>query len=184
MTTPPNFVSGAILTAAQMSSVGSWLIKQQTVGSGVGSVNVTNAFTADYDSYKIIWSGGALSGNIPVYLQLGSSTTTYNWGLIYNVWSTGAVAGVGSIQTGVANYFGFAGAGDTTSAWANIELVNPFKAEYTHYFASSYGGTTTSGTCTGVHRTATSYTDFTLTADSGAMTGGVISVYGFKGSTT
>jgi hypothetical protein len=41
MATPPDFSSGAVLTAAQMNSVGLWLVKTQTVGTAVSSVAVT-----------------------------------------------------------------------------------------------------------------------------------------------
>jgi hypothetical protein len=41
MATPPDFSSGAVLTAAQMNSVGLWLVKTQTVGTTVSSVAVT-----------------------------------------------------------------------------------------------------------------------------------------------
>ena len=52
--TYPVFATGDVLNASDMNAVGLWLVKTQTIGSGVGSVAVTGAFSADYDNYKII----------------------------------------------------------------------------------------------------------------------------------
>jgi hypothetical protein len=76
MATPPDFTTGAVLTAAQMNAVGLWLVKTQTVGSAVPDVTVTDAFSADYDNYKILYTGGTASGAVgPLNMKLGSSTT-------------------------------------------------------------------------------------------------------------
>ena len=66
MATPPTFSSGAVLTAAQMNSVGMWLVKTQTVGTAVSSVTVTGAFSADYDNYLILMSGGTGSDSASI----------------------------------------------------------------------------------------------------------------------
>jgi len=48
--TYPSFTSGDILTAADMNAVGLWLVKTQTVGTAVSSVQVTGAFSSTYDN--------------------------------------------------------------------------------------------------------------------------------------
>jgi len=53
----PSFASGEVLTAADMNAVGLWLVKTQTVGTGVPSVVVTDAFSANYDNYLVTISG-------------------------------------------------------------------------------------------------------------------------------
>ena len=43
----PVFASGDVLNASDMNGVGLWLVKTQTIGTGVSSVVVTGAFSAD-----------------------------------------------------------------------------------------------------------------------------------------
>ena len=61
----------------------------------------------------------------------------------------------------------------------NCDLKNPFLAKYTTaQFAQAREAYQAVGS--GVHKVATSYTDFTLIPDSGTITGGTIKVYGYK----
>jgi hypothetical protein len=182
MATPPTFSSGAILTAAQMNSVGLWLVKSQTVGTAVSSVTVTGAFSADYDAYKIIWTGGTVSTSAAIGLQLrtaggSTSTTAYYGGMPYVTY-----AGVGAAASDTnAAQFTFAGGGDNAAfGQIDLTLLNPFLAKYTNISSSvvtgSYGGQ-----YNGVHTVATSYSDFVLDPFSTAtMTGGTIRVYGYR----
>jgi len=175
MTTPPDFTSGSVLTAAQMNAVGLWFIKTQTIGSAVSSVAVTGAFSADYDNYKIIISGGASSAQAFLTLQLGSSTTGYyyaNSGVTY-----AGVAFVGGTSNGSTFQAGSAFIGNGLQA--NIELQNPFLAKYT--FSQAQGMNTTFATpSVGYHGVATSYTGFTIGVTSGTITGGTIKIYGYR----
>ena len=75
MATPPVFVSGAILTAAQMNAVGLWLIKTQTIGSAVSSVSITDVFSSDYDNYLIKITGMTASAQADTTMQLAGITT-------------------------------------------------------------------------------------------------------------
>jgi hypothetical protein len=106
MATPPTFSSGTVLTAAQMNAVGLWLVKTQTIGNAVSSVAVTNAFSTDYDNYKIIISGGASSAQAFLTLQLGASATGYyyaNSGVTYaGVAFVGGASNTTSFQAGSA----------------------------------------------------------------------------------
>jgi hypothetical protein len=175
MATPPDFTSGAVLTAAQMNSVGLWLVKTQTIGTAVSSVTVTGAFSADYDNYKIIISGGASSAQAFLNLQLGASTTGYyyaNSGVTY-----AGVAFVGGASNTTSFLGGSAFIGNGLQA--NIELQNPFLAKYT--FSQCSGLNTTLATPSiGYHGVATSYTAFTILASTGTLTGGTIRVYGYR----
>jgi hypothetical protein len=45
--------------------------------------------------------------------------------------------------------------------------------------SQAYIGETETGTNSGLHKTATSYTDFTITPTTGTLTGGTIYVYGY-----
>ncbi len=153
------------------------LVKTQTIGSAVSSVTVTNAFSASYENYKIILSGGTGSiGNIDFSLKFGASAASYNWQLIYGSYSTSALA-TGASAAGAAQY---AGVSDSTAGnSAQIEVQSPFLAKYTT-FQAQVSRSTLGGTMTGVHQVASSYTDFTITASSGTLTGGTIFVYGYQ----
>jgi hypothetical protein len=161
-----------------MNAVGLWLVKSQTVGTTVASVTVTGAFSADYDNYRIIYSGGVGSAAVTnLALTLGASTTGY--------YSSTFFAGVGSatvsnagVNNGAAWTYG--GLSTTTSTSMDFDLMNPFLARTTVFANGTYTDTATFGTTNGVHSVATSYTDFTVTPGSGTLTGGTIRVYGYR----
>ena len=179
MATPPDFTPGAILTAAQMSAIGLWEVKSQTIGTAVSSVTVTGAFSADYDSYLIRVTGGSASTSLGLNLTLGSTTTGYYYG---GATSTYATASPASFAGTNATSWAFAGSGETSGLIMRVELNNPFLADETSYsnvFATMR--TTGSGGITvGYLNDTTSYTAFTLTTSTGTITGGTIRVYGLR----
>jgi hypothetical protein len=177
MTTPPDFTSGAVLTAAQMNSVGLWLVKTQTIGNAVSSVTVTGAFSADYDNYLITVSGGvnSLDGNV-LDLKFGSTVTGYYYSLIYSGWNN-VVTGAGGANVGNINYVAQAG---TSSLNGFIEVNSPFLTENTTVRASVANSTFYGGTTNGLLRNTTSYTSFIMATSGGTMTGGTIRVYGLR----
>lgn len=177
MAVPPDFVAGQVLTAAQMNAIGLWEIKSQTIGSAVSSVTVTGAFSADYDSYRIIVSGGSASTLMNLNMTLGSTVTGYYLGgqsITYAGVST-AVSG-----TNVASWV--IGASDTNGHSLICDLSNPFLADQTIVYGSYVVPTTTSAmqVHAGFLNNTTSYTAFTLTTSSGTITGGTIKVYGYR----
>jgi len=179
MATPPTFTSGAVLTAAQMNSVGLWLVKTQDVGNvAVTSVTVTGAFNADYQNYLVLMSGGTLTDNTSMFVQLGASTTGYYAFLNYGDIAAGTPLGANR-NNGVR--FAWVGGGKATFAsHASFQLVNPFGAVYTKLLNGSYQNDGGYGSTFGEHRVATSYTSFVLGPESGTMTGGTIRVYGYR----
>ena len=184
MTTPPTFSSGSVLTAAQMNSVGLWLVTTESVGTAVLSETVTNAFSADYDNYLILMSGGTGSASASISITLGASVTGYFGFLVYGDVGSNTVIGAARNNVSQMNWQG----GCTAAGQAAIvstTLLNPFKAAYTTFTNGGYrtvGTNPVYGTMQGEHRVATSYTSFTLTPDSGTLTGGTIYVYGYKGT--
>jgi len=179
MATPPDFSSGAVLTAAQMNSVGLWLVKTQTVGTAVSSVAVTNAFSADYDNYLITMSGGTGSLSHSSAIQLGASTTGYWTFMCYG--DTSAAVPLGAPRTNAANAAWLGGCqGTGQPAHLSTLVMNPFKAMYTKILNGTYQNANIFGTSQGEHRVATSYTGFTVIPDAGTLTGGTIRVYGYR----
>ena len=179
MTTPPDFSSGSILTAAQMNSVGLWLVKSQAVGTGVSSVTVTGAFSADYDNYLIVMSGGTSSVGGAVGIEIGGAPNNYYGFLAYGSSASSTVFGAGRNGTALLNWVGGSqGAGQAVHV--SVQVMNPFKALYTKFANGAYQELDAYGTMQGEHRVATSYTSFKLVPDSGTLTGGTIRVYGYR----
>jgi hypothetical protein len=180
MATPPIFSSGAVLTAAQMNSVGCWLVKSQTIGSAVSSVTVTDAFSADYDHYRIIVQANSIAAGGPyMTLQLGSTTTGYYWGApVVNY----AAATGSAISTNNGSSWNRLGPGGTAGMAGVYDLLNPFITENT-FITGTYADPATGGSAgvgSGYLNNTTSYTAFTVGVTSSTMTGGTIRVYGYR----
>ena len=171
-------VDTTLYTALGFNYPGLRLIKKQTVGSGVASVAVTGAFSATYENYKIIYTGGAQSAAQGINLQLGSTTTGYSNVLIYANYTIATPAAVS--QSNGSN-FSFAGYGDTTSTFLEAELYQPFLSEVTYYKTTHIqpASTGAAGYNSGIQNSTTSFTGFTLLPSGVTLTGGTIYVYGY-----
>ncbi len=179
MTTPPDFTSGAILTAAQMNGIGLWLVKTQTIGSAVSSQAVTGAFSADYEAYKVIISGGVGSASADLNVTLGATAAGYYAGYARADYPTGSAA---MASNNGASSWTRAGSASTDTLFANFDLINPFLTKRTiiNGFNAFQVTTLSGGAFGGFLDNATSYTGFTVTASTGTMTGGTIRVYGYR----
>ena len=175
----PDFSPGEVLTAAAMDSIGLWLVKTQTIGTGVSSVEVTGAFSSNYDNYLITVSGGSSSTSTDMRMRLGAATTGYYSFLIYGNYTAATVLG---FQSANAAQWGFNGSCSPNNLDAQINIKSPFLSRRTNYFANhSYADTTTGYYQSGGYLdNATSYTAFTLFPATGTMTGGTIRVYGYR----
>jgi hypothetical protein len=171
-------VDTTLFTALGGAYPGLRLVKKQTIGSGVSTVTVTDAFSSTYENYKVVVSGGAGSTVAYLSLQLGGSTTEYYGSLIYSNYTTSAVLGAGT--NNVAN-FRYAGTMAANGINVNAEVNSPFLAKNasirSHYYDASV-----SGVFTGYHNSVSSFTSLTLIPFSGTLTGGTIYVYGYGAS--
>lgn len=157
------------------------LVKTQTIGSAVSSVAVSDVFSATYDAYKIIITGGVTSASAAILrFTLGATVTNYYWAqngrTFADVDNSGASGGSAVAWRG--------GGGSSKILNMNVDLVGPFLSEET-YFTGQYLFPTSTGSTfnvTGFLDNTTSYTAFTLTPDSGTITGGTIRVYGYANS--
>jgi hypothetical protein len=175
----PDFSPGEVLTAAAMDSIGLWLVKTQTIGTAVSSVTVTDAFSADYDNYRIIVSGGVASANMAVNLTLGSTATGYYRAGVFVVYNSTTVNGIAQQnQTSFAEAF----SGTANQVAGIIDIINPFLAKTTGFQTNvaGVGPTRYALFLAGYLSDTTSYTAFTLTPSTGTMTGGTIRVYGYR----
>jgi hypothetical protein len=169
-------LGNAIDTTVAGLGSGLTLVKSQTIGSAVSSVVVTDAFSASYDNYKILISGGVASTGVELFLKLGASATNYNY-VQYGVNSLGSSLAIRlTSQTSF-----FASIGSVNEVSLNIDLMNPYLEKYTLMASQTWvTGNSTGYTTVGHQSLATSYTDFTLTPSSGTITGGEIRVYGYQ----
>jgi hypothetical protein len=181
--------AGQVLTVNSGATAPEWaavksgltLVKTQTIGSAVSTVNVTDAFSATYDNYKIIVSGGVGSTDTQLALKLGATTTGYYSFQIYGQYNAATVTGQAFSNT--ANFPG-SGVTSTASITGEFNLQNPNAAKNTHY-SSGWAQSNTLGNTLNIQgylANTTQYTDFTLTPAAGTLTGGTIRVYGYQNS--
>lgn len=171
-------VDATLFTALGGAYPGLRLIKKQTIGTGVSSITVTNAFSATYENYKIVVSGGTATTGLNTHMFLGASATQYYAGLNFTTFATSAPSNFGANNLTTWPYVGYF---DTNGHRVTIDVINPFLAKYTT-FNGPYISVNAAGHVAGVHNVATSYTDFTLSSPGGTVTGGTIYVYGYGAS--
>lgn len=152
-------------------------IKQQTIGTAVSSVTVSSAFSADYDNYVITCHGGASSAQGALGLQLGATVTGYYGNMIYSTHGSTAVLAVSDNNAVRFTHIGSAN-GDFISL--NVNLLNPFVASKTVATGVGTVYTTVNGSYNGWLNNSTSYTAFSLIPNAGTLTGGIITVYGYR----
>jgi hypothetical protein len=161
-----------------MNAVGLWLVKTQTVGTAVSSVQVTGAFSSTYNNYMITWVDGTVSANGAMTLTLGASATGYyqflNYGLVT------ASTPLGAARNNQTSWAWVGGGTAGQAGHVRCELFGPNLARYTKLIGGSYQNDLNYGTTVGEHRVATAYTDFTLAIDTGTFSGGTIRVYGYR----
>jgi hypothetical protein len=180
------YTAGQVLTASSLNanlsfaaSNGLALIKAQTIGTTVGSVTVTDAFSATYENYLIIISGGVASANANIAMILGATTANYAYNNMYMQYSSATVNGEAS--NSAANWIRVA-RGSANSLDGEINLKSPFEAKRTtaQFRTSSSASNELWSIGGGYLNDATSYTAFTLTPATGTLTGGTIYVYGYQ----
>jgi len=155
---------------------GSLVLLNTTSFSAVASQSVNDVFSATYDNYKIMVAGGSFSGND--YLTLSFSANSHNYSFNYVDYS-GASSYARGANTASFAFMGYGYSSDGITA--SIDVMSPFLAKRTAVNAST-SGEIWSGTCTGIHKQAISYSGFTLATGGATMTGGTIYVYGYGAS--
>ena len=156
------------------------LIKTQTIGSAVSSVAVTGVFSSSYDNYKVIVAGGSGSTNLTLNLTLGATATGYYYSGTLVQYTSSAVTG--QAQANQASMI--TGYSTSNGHSIDMDIQSPNLAARTAILTRT-GGLGTgwySFQYNGFLDNATQYTDFTLTTNTGTITGGTIRVYGYQNS--
>ena len=179
-----NGTAWVIPNAPAQNPTGLELVKTQTVGSGVSSIVVENAFLAEYDNYKITYTGGVGSTSIVLGLQFGVGTTM----TATNYFGTAAYTNLGAgawqiITDNPGTSATNVGGANSTNALLATEVLQPFLTKQTSFFGqynvSDFGRL-------GIHSYAqlsnTSFTSFRIATNTGTVTGGTIRVYGYRNS--
>ena len=187
MATPPVFVSGAVLTAAQMNKIGMWKISTTSL-SGV-TTNISNCFSSDYTNYRVICTNFN-----------GGTGTTRNLSMRFRTTSDDTTASYNSGQVGVysGTVFGSSGMGQTSASLGalsaqpsgsaaggfSIDIFTPNAALGTTYTGTlfTYQSDVTSyvyRTISGNMTTTTQYTGFSIIGVTDSLSG-TIQVYGYN----
>jgi hypothetical protein len=155
------------------------LVAKATIGSGVANVTMSNVFSAAYENYKIIVSGGVASTTNSLLFNFEGNTANYYSSIIFSSWGGSAPAAAGSNNIA---YWNEAGYGTTDNLNLHMDINNAFLAKNStaaiHSTVNNAAGSTTLNK--GFHNSATSFTGFRLVTNSGTITGGTIYVYGYR----
>jgi len=173
------FTTGEVLTASDtntyLANSGLVYVTSATIGTTVSSVTVSNCFSATYDHYRIIVSGGVASATSNLGLQLSGITgSVYNQLGYYQLWGASARSDYAATGTTV-----IACEANASAYIADVEIKNPFAS------VRKFGNTMSQSTNNQysmpfyINSTA-SATGFSLTTGSGTLTGGTITVYGYR----
>ncbi len=173
------FTTGEVLTAADtntyLANSGLVFVKSQTVGNAVSTVTVSSAFSTDYDNYKITYTNGSCSVVTILAMRLGGTTTQY-----YNAGISVPFTGASSLQQS-NNGSAWSPIGVTGADYANInaEVFSPFLSKKS-FVSYDYLYTLEYAKSGGYLNDTTSYTAFTVFPGGGTLTGGIITVYGYR----
>jgi hypothetical protein len=152
--------------------------------SSASAISLNDVFSATYDRYKIIvnQTGASVTGgNMQMRLRVsGSDNSATNYRSQLLEASSTSIGGVRT--TGATNWvIGRNQSGHRS--WVETDVINPFDSNLRPTFWSNYNdvitGNITFSTVSGALDVTTSYTGFTVLAESGNMTG-TISVYGYN----
>ena len=175
-----NGTGWVFLSTSRANAGGLDLVKTQTIGTGVSSVTVSDAFSSTYDNYRVLINVTSASGDVNLLAQLGTGTaTTTNYKSYLSTTFVSWTSGAGATQTNTTGLqAGFTGAG-ANSCTFDVNAPNLARPTFAfgHYGTSNNGGFTAS-----TQTDSTQFTSLHVLPASGTLTGGTIRVYGYVNS--
>jgi hypothetical protein len=157
-------------------------ITAQTIGTAVSSVTVSNCFSSTYDNYFINMGNGGIVSSYGPFLRfsLAGVTTNLWYGTGYYMQNASTITGFATTGTS----YGYAGIGETGSYGFKIDIQSPFLTKQKDFMVQYIGGGTS--TYSGIYNShcnsSASCASFTITPEYGTLTGGTITVYGYRKS--
>jgi hypothetical protein len=150
-----------------------------TIGANNTAVTVSNAFSAKYEAYKIVITGGVGSTSAYYQIQLGSTVTGYYSSALGTNFSSDTLV---VLRDNNAAQWSHCGNYSTVGSTMNVEVHNPFLATRTHFGTFMSFPSTALGAYrgSGYLNDTTSYTSFVVKASSGNFSSGQIRVYGYN----
>jgi hypothetical protein len=154
-----------------------WLITESTIPFASATYTTPTVFSSDYDNYRVIIRGVKSSGVSDLLINFGATTTGY-YGSAYFDNYNGAVTGTNRRNNGANLYIG--GVETTLGEQViSMDIANPFLAMSTSINGGYYGNGY-SGWFGGTQANATSFTTLTVRPAAGTISGGTITVYGYR----
>ena len=164
-------------TNTYLANSGLVYVTSVTAGTAVTTITVNNCFSATYDAYRIILTGGTAStASNQFSFNFNGAPAQWYGNMIYANFASGA-----PLSIGYNNATGVAHAASVSSSYtqAIIDVRSPYLATPS-FFWSSYVDGANGGTVQATNANSTSYTGFVLTILSGTITGGTVTVYGYR----
>jgi hypothetical protein len=181
MATPPDFTTGAVLTAAQMNAVGLWLVGSTSFGPTATSAELDNVFTSDFQTYEIHWIIFP-STAVNMFMQMrtgGANNATANYSSQKSSFSTTTVA---TARTTGQTSFSPADIYNTSDAnTGKITVFRPKETARTTFIATAQTsfGDTISWQATGQFGATTAFDGFRFFTSGGTFSGNM-KVYGYR----
>jgi hypothetical protein len=186
MAVTPDLTAGSILTASQvntyMINAGMTVVKTQSVGaSPVSTVTVASCFSATYDNYKIMYTNGQGSAAMDLSIQLSGITTAY-YGSIIHASSAPGLASVAGVNNAASWTYSGMMRSPGAGGFMDIDIYGPFLSTCRTRCHAPYirSDDQSFGTFTGIVENTASATGFVLGTSGGTISGGTITVYGYR----
>jgi len=160
----------------KVTQQGLTFIKSVSIGSGVSSVTVTDAFSSTFKNYLVIITAMASGSLQNLLVQCGNRGTAYFGSSTRTLFTSTSVTVINRYND--SNFY----AGEVSStgnAYYEMRFLQPNELTSTKFDARSFGGGywVNFG---GVNSTVETYTAFTFYPASGTLTGGTLQLYGYN----
>jgi hypothetical protein len=163
------------------------LVRIGSASLSANPTNITNVFSSTYKNYKIVIDNAVSTARGYMFFRIGAnvSTSIYYYASMSRV-SSGTTSNIeGNAQTFIRlTNWENATAANIRAIGATIEIQNPYEALTTTMQETHGGGSITdlwAGVTGGLVNDTTSYTGFTIGAESGTLSG-TVTVYGYANS--
>jgi hypothetical protein len=184
------FTTGEVLTAADtntyLANAGLDYVKSQTIGSAVSTVTVSSAFASTWNAYRIVLNNVTMSSNTSgttMWLKMHDGTNPVSSNYVYAFTRIDIAAATSAAITANLGINGiFIGRGTGDKFGTSVDVLMPNLATHT-LFPDLSGLNVSTGYIykgAGMHQSSTAYTAFQIYPDSGTLTGGTITVYGYR----